>query len=294
METFNPNTGHVKRRFWTPWKEKALPSNRRFIRSLATDNKYNTEEYLNVLRGYQFTNPVKYQRLWLGNFDYDDTPGRLFAYEDIQGLLSNPEYRGQKRIICDPAGQGEDTAVIWVFDRLVLIDQVIFYKSTQDVLQNEITRLARRHQVPMKYTLVDIDGLGVGIRDNLKCVGFQNGGSVVDTRSKLEKANGTVPKPNYSNLKNQCYFKLSEIVKDSMLNLEHIKNDAKLWERTEQELDVVVQIDLDKDESPQRIMKKEDVKKKLGRSPDITDVLAMLMFFELGGVQKKVAVVRRH
>ena len=43
-----------------------------FIPALPTDNPYLTEEYLNELKSEK--NEVIKQRLYYGNFDYDDTP----------------------------------------------------------------------------------------------------------------------------------------------------------------------------------------------------------------------------
>jgi phage terminase large subunit len=50
-----------------------------------------------------------------------------------------------------------------------------------------------------------------------------------------------------------------------------------------QELDNIVQIDIDKD-GPIKLIKKEELKKKIGRSPDEADSLMMRMWFELSGV----------
>jgi hypothetical protein len=115
LETFNPSKGHIYRRYWLPseFKDNNMPANRIFIRSLATDNKYNTQAYLDKLK-YNKSVIIR-ERLYYGNFDYDDTPGKLFEWEALQNLLSNPNYFGEKAIICDPARQGRDTAVITVW-----------------------------------------------------------------------------------------------------------------------------------------------------------------------------------
>jgi hypothetical protein len=47
-----------------------------------------------------------------------------------------------------------------------------------------------------------------------------------------------------------------------------------------QELDNIVQIDIDKD-GPLRVIKKEELKKKINRSPDEADSLMMRMRFEV-------------
>lgn len=58
-----------------------------------------------------------------------------------------------------------------------------------------------------------------------------------------------------------------------------IKPDMNKHEIT-QELDVIVQINIDND-STLEILSKDDVKDKLGRSPDFSDAIMMREYFEL-------------
>lgn len=56
--------------------------------------------------------------------------------------------------------------------------------------------------------------------------------------------------------------------------------DDSTFDMLVSELDIVVQVDIDKD-SKIRIISKEDVKDKIGRSPDFADSLMMRAYFEL-------------
>ena len=56
--------------------------------------------------------------------------------------------------------------------------------------------------------------------------------------------------------------------------------DEDFKEKLIEELDIIVEIWLDKD-TKIWIIKKEDIIKKLGRSPDVADMLMMRMFYEL-------------
>lgn len=49
LETFNPDKGHVYRRFYKPYKEKELPAYRKFIPALATDNPHVSKSYISQL-----------------------------------------------------------------------------------------------------------------------------------------------------------------------------------------------------------------------------------------------------
>lgn len=286
LETFNPSKGHIYRRFWQPseFKDNDMPANRVFIRSLATDNKYNTKEYLDKLKYHK--NPIIRERLFYGNFDYDDTPWKLFDYDNLQDLATNPNNFGDKAIVCDPARQGRDTAVITVWNGLTPIAYAEYKKSTNDILEAKIKEFAQRYGVNMRDTVVDEDGVGGGIVDHLKCLGFVNNSSPVDTRSINEKRENRTGKPNFWILKDQCYSLLADNIRQ--INTRVFPDRIK--DRIIEELDAISQIDIDKD-GPFRIIKKEDLKKVLGYSPDWADNFAMRMYLFLKPKKKKALII---
>jgi hypothetical protein len=69
-----------------PDKNGTLPEYRMFIPALATDNKKLPKTYIEQLMR---SDEVTKQRLLYGNFEYDDTPGRLFDYQAINNLWNN-------------------------------------------------------------------------------------------------------------------------------------------------------------------------------------------------------------
>lgn len=284
LETFNPSKGHIYRRFRAPseFKENNMPPNRVFIRSLATDNKYNTQEYLDKLKFHK--NPVVRQRLFYGNFDYDDTEGKLFDYDDLLDLATNPINFGDKCIICDPARQGRDTAVIIVWNGFTPIAYAEYKKSTNDILEAKIKEYANRYKINMKDVVVDEDGVGGWIVDHLKCRGFLNNSSPVDTRTDAEKR--TIPPPNFGILKDQCY----KLLADNITKINTKVFPARIRQRIVDELDAISQRDIDKD-GPFRIIKKEDLKKILWYSPDWADNFAMRMYLTLQPKRKKALVI---
>lgn len=286
LETFNPSKGHIYRRFWLPseYKDNDMPGSRIFIRSLATDNHYNTEQYLNKLKYHKSL--IIRQRLFYGNFDYDDTPGKLFEYDDLQDLATNPNNFGEKCIVCDPARQGRDTAIITVWNGMTPIAYAEYKKSTNDVLEAKIREFSQRYKINMKYTVVDEDGLGGGIVDHLKCLGFVNNSSPIDTRTANEKRENRTGKPNYGILKDQAYSLLSDHITE--INTRVFPDRIK--DRIIEELDAISQIDIDKD-WPFRIIRKDDIKKVLGYSPDWADNFAMRMFLLLKPKKKKALII---
>ena len=272
LEGFNPDKGHVYRRFYKPSKNGTLPDYRIFIPALATDNKKLPASYISQLMK---ADEVTKQRLLYGNFEYDQTPGRLFDYNSILNIFTNPKYNGTKYITGDIARKGKDKCVLFVWDWFEIIDYVIYEKSTNDIIESKIKELAQKYGVGMSNVIVDEDGVGGGIVDNLECTGFINNSSPI---SPYWARKVDYLKRNFANLKTQCYFELARFVNDNKIRFDC--QDSTVKNALIEELDVVVQVDLDKD-AKTKIISKEDVKNKLGRSPDYSDAMMFRMFFEL-------------
>lgn len=107
--------------------------------------------------------------------------------------------------------------------------------------------------------------------DNLRCVGFINNARPVQAKNATMSQ-----KRNFEHLKTQCYYELARLVNDRKIR---INCDSATFGSISEELDAVVQIDIDKD-GPYRLIKKEDVRSKIGRSPDFSDAIMMRCYFE--------------
>ena len=270
--TFNPDKWHVYRDYYKADKDHTMPSYRVFIPALATDNKKLPKSYIEQLKKADI---VTQQRLLYGNFEYDDTPWRLFNYTSLLNIFSNPKYNGQRYISADIARKGKDKCVIFVWDWFEIIDYVIFEKSTNDIIELKIKELCQKYGIWMSNVIVDEDWVWWWIVDNLECTWFINNSSPL---SPYWARKVDYLKRNYANLKTQCYFELARFVNENKVRFAcdswEIKN--KLIE----ELDIIVQIDLDKD-SKTRIIAKEDIKNKLWRSPDFSDAMMFRFYYEL-------------
>ena len=56
---------------------------------------------------------------------------------------------------------------------------MIYEKSTNDIIESKIKELAQKYGVGMSNVIVDEDGVGGGIVDNLECTGFINNSSPI-------------------------------------------------------------------------------------------------------------------
>lgn len=278
LQSFNPDKGHVYRNFYKPYKEDTLPPYRVFIPALATDNEFVSKNYIAQL---EKADEVTKQRLLYGNFDYDSTPGRLFDFEKLQCLFSNvlPESSQESFISIDVARQGKDKTVIVIWRWLEVVEILTEDKSRLDTLTTFIKQLAQQYSVPPSRIVVDENWVGGGLIDNLRCQGFINNSSPLQPRNpNLSQTR------NFEHLKTQCYWELGKLVNENLIRI----NCKETYRQSIiDELDAIVQIDIDKD-GKIKLIKKDDIKVKLWRSPDYADALMMRMLYEV----KKWSIVK--
>lgn len=269
--TFNPDKWWVYRTFYTPYKNGSELEWTMFIPALPTDNPYLTEEYLNELKNEK--NEVIKQRLYYGNFDYDDTPGRIFDYNAILNIWDNPPIHGTKYITWDIARKWRDSSIIGFWNWLDLYKVIREEKTDLRDLSDRVRKEAQSEWVEMRNTIMDENWVWWGIIDNLRCQWFINNARPRQPR----KANISTVR-NFDMLKTQCYFKLAEMVNTWQIRISVQDDDLK--NKLIEELDIIVEVWLDQDNKT-RIIKKEDIIAKLWRSPDIADMVMMRMYYEL-------------
>lgn len=269
LQTFNPDKGYVYRKFYKASLDWNIEPYRVFIPALATDNKKLPKSYIDQLMK---ADEVTKQRLLFGNFDYDDTPGRLFDYEALNDIFTNPKHNGEKFISVDVAREGKDTTVICVWDGFEIVEIITEGKSRMDTLAQKVRNIAHKYNIGSSRIIADENGVGGGLIDNLRCQWFINNWRPIEPKNP-----NLSQKRNFENIKTQCYYALSKIVNDRMLR---INCPTTIQNKIIEELDVIVQVDIDKD-GKYKIIRKDQVKEKIGRSPDYSDAIMMRMFYDL-------------
>lgn len=270
LYTCNPAKNWIYTDFYRPNKEGRLPPNKAFIPSLATDNPFIGQDYIDFLRKSDI---VTVQRLLLGNFEYDDDPTALMSHDTIAAVFTNEHIQpGPKRYLTgDIARFGKDKTVLLVWQgwRVVHVLELTKYSTTQ--VAAEIRKLCQQWQVPMSNVVVDEDGVGGGVRDQLPgCKGFTNNARPIKLAGQTQ---------NYENLKTQCAYRIAELrVNPKAIYLTGF-SPAQVQSLTE-EMGQVKSRDADKD-GVLRIQPKDVQKLALGRSPDYWDALNMREYFEL-------------
>jgi len=263
--TCNPSKNWVYAQFYLKHKNGTLESHRKFIQALPTDNPYLPASYLESLRSLDENSK---QRLYFGNWEYDNDPAKLIDYEKIQNIFTNDFIDGgEKYISADIARFGSDKMVIFVWSGFKVIDMITLGKSSITEIAQLIRDLAFKHKVPLTNIIADEDGVGGGVVDILGCKGFVNNSKAMLVENQIVQ---------YQNLKTQCYFKLAEVIQNDLL---YVKcEESTIIDEITKELEQVKRDKIDSD-GKLRIVSKEDVKKLIGRSPDYSDALMMRMYF---------------
>lgn len=276
LETFNPDKGHVYRRYYKPWKENKLPQHIKFIQALPQDNPHpSAKEYVaNILRN---GSKQTIERLIRGNFEYSDDPSVLMDTDSINDVFTNTHVEpGRKCVTADIARLGGDRIVIIEWDgfrgKVTAFDRK---KLTDTTTAIEAARI--RLGCGKSDVIVDADGLGSGVEDFGGFKGFVNNSRPLPDPKKPVDINGKPSVENFDMLKSQCGFRIAEIINSKGLYLE-----CEDWMKDLiiEELENVKHKNMDSDQK-KGLVPKQDMKDSIGRSPDFWDAILMRAWFEL-------------
>ncbi|MBD3252466.1 hypothetical protein GF386_01925 [Candidatus Pacearchaeota archaeon] len=278
--TCNPKKNWLYQMVYKPSKEGRLPKEYAFIQSLYGDNPYTAEKYGEELS--QIKDDATRQRLQFGNWEYDDELGNLIEYDAIVDLFTNTlredlDPYPERYLSADIARFGKDKTVIGLWHGFRLKKPVIIDRSTLDQVETKIRDLLTKNRIPRSYAIVDEDGLGGGIVDNLKVKGFVANSTPLKIPARSQRE-------NFKTLKDQCGFMLAEKINNREMAIS-IEGDEKLRQTIIEELEQLKQKDPEK-EGKLQLVPKEEMKEKIGRSPDILDMMLMRMYHELKRPEK--------
>lgn len=264
--TCNPKKNWLYYEFYTPWKMSKLPVHRLFIQAFVQDNPANESGYIKQLDSLQ--EKSKRQRLFLGNWDYDDDPAALCEFDAIVDLFTNEHILpGDGRAAsADLAMQGRDRFVAGGWQGDVVTIKIDKAKSTGKEIEEDLKELMISQHIPRSKTVVDSDGLGNYLDSYLVGIKKFRGGAAAFNEK------------DFGNLKSECGYKLAELINKRLIRI--ICTDEQK-QAIIQELGVLKSMDVDKDEARKRIISKKEMRELLGHSPDYMDMLIMSMIFRV-------------
>jgi len=265
LGTCNPSKNWVYSQFYLKDKNGTIDNDKQFIQALPKDNPHLPKSYLESLLSLDENSK---QRLYYGNWEYDNDPAKLIDYEKIQNIFTNEFVpSGEAFISADIARFGSDKMVINVWKGFRVVEIFTLAKSSITETAQAIKDLALKHSVPLNNIIADEDGVGGGVVDILRCKGFVNNSKAMLVENQVVQ---------YQNLKTQCYFKLAEMIQNGEIYVDC--KDGNVIDELSKELEQVKRDKIDSD-GKLRILPKEKVKELIGRSPDYSDALMMRMYF---------------
>lgn len=288
--TCNPKQNWAKTSFYTKHNNGSLyednekvyengtkPVIKIYLDCLVTENPFIEQDYIDGLRSKSLSNKSLYERLFKGNWDYEDNPYQLADQEAIEEIYDNDHVQeGMSYLTVDVARYGSDKAVIiawkgWIVKEIISFD----ISSTQDIV-SAIIHLRNKYRIPKSRCIGDGDGVGGGVIDIAGIKEFKNNGQPIRVNRET---------PNYKNLQVQCKYLLAEKINDGGIWIE-AELPIKVKERIKVELAQIQSKPNSRDATKLECKSKAEISRDIGGSPDYSDALMMRIWFDL----KKPAV----
>lgn len=259
--TCNPSKTWVYEEFYLPYKSDTLPTDHKFIQALPDDNRiYLGEE------GYQhYETLTGYERevFFLGNWEFNSNELQLIKQESIDNLFTNTYIQPTNKfyIVCDPARFGKDNCTIGIFNGNVLTYIWKKNKTSIPEIVEQINVFKNQYKVVNTNIIIDSDGVGGGVADSfVGCKNFHGGSKPLQGK--------------YKNKRHENYFKLAEKINNNKLYCSI--TDKDIINQLKQELSYILRDDKSDTAS---IQSKDVIRKLIGRSPDMADLLMMFQSF---------------
>jgi hypothetical protein len=229
------------------------------------------------------TNPDEYRVYGEGEWgSADDMAMRLFQDQSIEDLFTNGGFLpdGERYITADVAFTGADQFVVMVWSGWKVIDVRVFARTEGNEVVSKIQAIANEFGVPGQRVAFDAGGVGIGLRGFLRsAVPFVGAASPVDDAAeKTDLQKKILPRPAFRNLRAQAFHYAAQKVNDC--EAAFIPKSVHLQSVLAQELRAIRRMDLP-DGGKYQIIPKEEIKDRIGRSPDYADCFSMRAVFDL-------------
>lgn len=264
----NPKKNWMYTEFYKPSIKGTLKPYQRYLPALVQDNPFIDKAYIDGLQTTQ--NKTKKERLFLGNWEYDDSPNAMCSYDDIMEIFNPKEDDDNTTYLtADIARFGSDKARILVWRGWNIIEYHSFNTSSITDLQACIEAMINKYNIARHHCVADEDGVGGGVVDNCRIKGFMNNAAPVDGE-------------NYKNYQTQCIYRLASKINNYEVSFHcHVSSEDK--DQIATELGQIQTWDVDNDRKLS-VKPKSEIKQDIGYSPDWRDALMMRVHFDFKGV----------
>ncbi|MEB2843800.1 phage terminase large subunit [Endobacterium cereale] len=230
--------------------------------SMMDSPSYNPETYEQIIKNYGGVTTRAYRTLVLGEFPLSDVDG-LISREHIETAVANECVPADNIPVIwglDPAGAGADSSVLCIrHDNKILgFHEWRGLEPTQ--LSYKVRDLFEKTPKPMRPAVISVDatGLGNGVASNLKDFGLP-------VHSAIFAGTPTRHPERYSRIRDQLWWEMREWIHSENVQ---IPNHPQLIEE-------LATPTYDDSTGKIKIEDKKQIKKRLRRSPDFADALAI-------------------
>lgn len=262
------------------WLKKAFISSpqpgTKFIQALPSDNPFiDSKAYVAQLKKAFSFNPALLNAYLYGSWDDLDSAFTVIPSPAIDKCIDSgyTNREGEKRItVCDIAEDGSDETVIYDFIGPKLRRDTVEIYSHRDLM--DTTGRLQAHAKKNGSNLICIDkvGLGAGVYSRLNEIYGSSEDEKMEQKVSVYGFDGRISPPGplnemtFKNYKTYAWFKAREIIKEGRADIpddQVLKSQlaGMTWKFTSGE---VIMLD-----------KNEDVRKRLGQSPDRATTLIM-------------------
>lgn len=217
--------------------------------------------------------------------EYVDNAGSLIKYAALIDMWSNTITKdGSRYLIVDVADDGSDKTVFSFWDGLEEYRKELFEHLNTEGIVTQIREYAASERIPYSHIGVDAIGVGAGVASSSLLdgiIGFKSSFGPIKTDLdivRLPNVGHLKDAPltsDYKNLRSQCVFTLADHINTHKIASR--VQDVRIRERTIEEL--ALYQDISTGDGKRFATTKEEIKAKLGRSPDLSDTLVMRMYF---------------
>lgn len=270
--TCNPKQNWAKTQFYDKHVNGTLGEDKCYLGCLVTENPFIEEDYIRKLKKQADKDKPTYERLFKGNWDYEDNPYQLAEQEMIDCIFENDHViSGKTYLTADVARQGSDKAVIVAWSGWIAKEIITYDVSSIPEIVHAVKYLRNKYRIPRTRCIADGDGVGGGVVD------FAN---IKEFRNNAQPVRKGKDSPNYRNLQVQCLYLLAEKINEGGIWIE-AELDSKVKEDIKVELAQIQSVPNKRGYDKLDCKTKADIKGDIGRSPDYRDALFMRIYFDL-------------
>lgn len=277
-------------------KKRTLCKSVTFIKAGLTENLKLLESDPTYLANLAGQDEEQRMRDLSGNWNFKRSGDDMILMEDLEKAFNNAEQRTADSpcfASCDVAFSGGDNLVMWKWQGFHLVDLFVCRTDARTVMSLVSEKLSE-WGVPEERFTYDMNGLGQSFKGFFPdAVPFNNMAAPIAQNAKDEKG----IKALYANLKSQCAYMLYMKIKEQGISFDRSLLDRKysgdgfekmpLRQILMKERKCIRRAE-SSDDRAFALIKKPEMKKYVGHSPDFWESLIYRMVFEINKKHKKV------